>query len=60
MTTKSHFEVMSSDQCNNAEKRKSVNVDCKGKEIEISGYGNKWSQYKLCKKQKFVEKLIFV
>ena len=39
MTTKSHFEVMSSDQCNNAEKRKSVNVDCKGKEIEISVMG---------------------
>lgn len=51
---------MSSDQCNNVEKRKSVNIDCKGKEKEISGYGNKWSQYKLWTKDKFVEKLIFI
>lgn len=47
MTTKSHFKVVSSNQCNNVEKRTSVNINCKGKEIEISGYGNKWSQYKL-------------
>lgn len=43
MTTKSHFKVVSSNKCNNVEKR----INCKGKEIEISGYGNKWSQYKL-------------